>query len=674
MVSEEELKQQLINFLAEGPRGISDLAGRGFGKAYNAIFHEGSRKNNGSFKKWLASIPGIEVEESAEWCGGYCVKLSVHAVADVIAEERQAMGGLRIDGLEAAGDGNPEEDLKRQLRGLLAMGPKSLSDLAGPFGKEYNSIFHAGAKKRSGSFKKWLGTVEGVELEESTEWEGGCCIKLSCQAVSSAGTITQKGIKRVATAPLRPHFPVGHVGNLTMPRMLWREAINPMRSLNGVQALPAPVGHIGSLMMPRMLWREVGTLTKPQPIIVGIQPTPISTGGTKRKIAPTSPVTARKERKFSVDTAQANLCLDFIRNQCKHGDSCTFDHVATSAALRAKAHEGSHIKGRTAEEKDVAKAEYATWAEERLQVGTDPEGVNAQSLDWWYCQVCLCCLAECSYRSYVSSHMNGAAHRKKFIQAGGYAFKPGVLRPDPNLERPLESGTIARFTSCAGFAKSRVLSLGEQDYSFSLAIARLQVATMQEARLVATSYLAAHDPNEPEVHIKDDGMRAWYSRKSLPGMDGALQRNIDEAHAMGATVLHGIDATDLPGTLLPVCGETFDLIVFSFPRASLQRSVQPKNSRLLRNFFRSVNETQILEPKGKIGIVLLRTQYAEWDTACVALEAGYHLTDQSTLPDGFYQGREMSGKIFDSWKAIGAEIYMFQKSDEPAMSEASETL
>lgn len=44
--------------------------------------------------------------------------------------------------------------------------------------------------------------------------------------------------------------------------------------------------------------------------------------------------------------------------------------------------------------------------------------------------------------------------------------------------------------------------------------------------MVATSYLAEHDPSEVEVHPADDGERATYCRKSLPGMAGALNKNI----------------------------------------------------------------------------------------------------------------------------------------------------
>lgn len=68
----------------------------------------------------------------------------------------------------------------------------------------------------------------------------------------------------------------------------------------------------------------------------------------------------------------------------------------------------------------------------------------------------------------------------------------------------------------------------------------------------------------------------------------------------------------------------------------------------------------VLQPGGTIALVLLRSQYADWDTACVALEAGYRLRTHSALPDGFYQSREMSGK---PWVPKDAEIYVFESVD-----------
>ena len=89
--------------------------------------------------------------------------------------------------------------------------------------------------------------------------------------------------------------------------------------------------------------------------------------------------------------------------------------------------------------------------------------------------------------------------------------------------------------------------------------------------------------------------RRQHTKSEVTIPNGALQNNIDEAVALGAKVLHSIDATNLQGTLLPFCAQTYHCIVFPFPRASLQRGVIPKNPRLLRQFFRSVNRAGVLE-------------------------------------------------------------------------------
>lgn len=83
------------------------------------------------------------------------------------------------------------------------------------------------------------------------------------------------------------------------------------------------------------------------------------------------------------------------------------------------------------------------------------------------------------------------------------------------------------------------------------------------------------------------------------------------------------------------------------------------NSKLLRYFFRSVNDANLLALDGVVELLLLRSQYADWDTACVALEAGFELQRHAPLAEGFYQSREMSGK---TWVPKDAEIYVFSRS------------
>merc|ERR1712087_1005224 len=136
-----------------------------------------------------------------------------------------------------------------------------------------------------------------------------------------------------------------------------------------------------------------------------------------------------------------------------------------------------------------------------------------------------------------------------------------------------------------------------------------------------------------------------------------MGKNIQEIKSLGGCILHSVDATDLPGTLLTqVSTGEFDIVVFPFPRYSLKRSVDPGNSQLLRGFFRSVNKAGVLAPGGVVQVLMLGTQYAEWDTACMALEAGFRLQDFVTLPPGFYQSREMSGK---AWTPQNGVLYSF---------------
>lgn len=341
--------------------------------------------------------------------------------------------------------------------------------------------------------------------------------------------------------------------------------------------------------------------------------------------------------------------------------------------------------------KTAKESEYAEWREERLITGADPTNENVESVSCWYAQVCLVCLSPVSGLANWSMHAGGKSHRNKYAALGGVQLRPGVPRPNVDLnnltsmprqvsmyhqrkagmsECSAARQDMERFVSVSGFASgSSILSIGEQDYSFSLSVAKLQATAGQSpVQLVASSYLAEHDPYEEEVHVKDDALRAQYTRRSLPSMGGALFSNIAAIKALGGVILHSVDATDLPGTLLtqiPFGNQfgTFDIVVFPFPRFSVDRSVNPGNSKLLRNFFRSVRHAGVLAPGGSVQLLLLSTQFAEWDTACVAAEAGFQLDRYEELPQGFYQSREMTGK---AWTPVNGMIYIFKVSERLA--------
>jgi len=436
--------------------------------------------------------------------------------------------------------------------------------------------------------------------------------------------------------------PVGLQASTVVPPKLGGMAMRPPQAA----LIAAPGVKVPAVVRPLA---GKGCIVLPPSFLAGAAAAPPpASGSTKRKLS-----------------EAPEVCWDIVKKgTCPRGDQCKWSHdvnagdfVLEPAAKKAK--QGSGVKGRTDEDRARAKEEYAKWQAERVELGMDPAGTNVQSQDWWYAQTCLVCLAECDL-SIFQGHRKSFKHTTKYKEIGGVQLRPGVLRPDPQLQMPLQPPDAKVFCSTAGFSQGSVLILGEQDYSFSLAVAQLQQREAQAVNLVATSYLAAHDPTEPEVHLRDDGMRSTYSRKSLPSMDGALEKNIAELQGLGALVLHSVDATDLQGTLLTQnAGGPYDIVCFPFPRASLRRGVDPMNPRLLRNFFRSAAESGVLAQGGVVEVLLLRSQYPDWDTACVALEAGFELQAHASLPEGFYQSREMSGK---TWTPKDAEVYVFGRA------------
>lgn len=301
--------------------------------------------------------------------------------------------------------------------------------------------------------------------------------------------------------------------------------------------------------------------------------------------------------------------------------------------------------------------EIQAWQKARLEDCGAGDVQDKFGLDLWYGQVCLVCLCVVPKSSWAT-HSAGARHKKQF-ECRPVKKRPELSRPPTEPSRPCLPAEF--FIGSTGWKETDaqgkhvpVLIVGEMDYSFSLAVAKLRTPG---APLVATSYLEAHDPNELEVYPSDDGERAAYSRRSLPAMKGDLFRNLEGLRVLGCEVRHGVDAMNLNKTLRSQgIGGAFKRVVFPFPRASLQRACDPRNSKLLRNFFFSVQKEGFLVRGGIIQLVMLATQYEEWDVAGMAADAGLELVSRVSLPGTFYQSREMSGK---PWTPQGAELLNF---------------
>eukprot|EP00439_Symbiodinium_sp_Y106_P032602 s15_g3.t3 len=323
------------------------------------------------------------------------------------------------------------------------------------------------------------------------------------------------------------------------------------------------------------------------------------------------------------------------------------EHEVTPSSASIQSQEGTEIISEWRGQRDA-----------RLEPCELSDIQDPASLEYYFGQACLICGAIVSIRGW-EAHASGKKHLQR-LQAQPLKLRAGIERPLP--APPLELLDSSLFVETGGWSQPdefgecpTVLTLGEMDYSFSLAVAQLRPAG---SVLVATSYLAEHDPNEVEVHPSDDGQRAAYKRQSLPGMNGALQQNLDALADTGAQVLHSVDATDLAGTLQSQGIEGgFHTVVFPFPRYSLSRAPNPNNSRLLRDFFLSVIRDGILLDGGNIQLVMLSAQYQEWDVNGISTDVGLELISRVALPTDFYQAREMSGK---PWVPPGAELLTFR--------------
>jgi len=326
--------------------------------------------------------------------------------------------------------------------------------------------------------------------------------------------------------------------------------------------------------------------------------------------------------------------------------------------------------------------EYTKWREGRTDALLPGEELTSDDIvdpAWWYAQVCLACLNELQHTN-IKQHLLGGNHRANVtkirmrctykrkvpllcgINGGGpIARNVNHWLGHPNtilVEQYLEG----QFASVCDFRKDEsCLTLGEQDFSFTLA-----VASHLGNKVIGTSYLGAYDPTVPEVNIKllDDGARRFHTQKTLQSMNGDLQRNLDRAMELGVKTFHNVDAMDIEGSLLDRVegGELlgpFNHCIFPFPRMTLKRGCDPGNSVLLQKFFRSASSERVLLPNGLVQLVMLKNQFREWDVVHLAEEAGFDL--RAVADFNFvhiaYQPRDVTGNPINK-TALNGKVLM----------------
>ena len=163
-----------------------------------------------------------------------------------------------------------------------------------------------------------------------------------------------------------------------------------------------------------------------------------------------------------------------------------------------------------------------------------------------------------------------------------------------------------------------VLTVGDGDLTFSLAVARLLFADSQHrqhhdssGRMVATSY----ESKETLLHVYPN-----------------IGETIQELESLGATVCYQVDATNIVGTLpkdvLIVDNNKFNRITWNFPCSAIgsgqdgQNDAMDFNKQLIRDFVRNTITSELLdEDDGEIHMLhKTKPPFNQWQIESVALE------------------------------------------------------
>lgn len=159
-------------------------------------------------------------------------------------------------------------------------------------------------------------------------------------------------------------------------------------------------------------------------------------------------------------------------------------------------------------------------------------------------------------------------------------------------------------------AGGKTLMVGEGNLSFARSLA--QKERIDPKNLTVTTY-------EAEAQLSPEALT-----------------NAQALRAGGATVLHGVDATDLQATF----GDTkFDTIVFNFPlrTATTRAELTAVNRELLANFFWS-SARQLNEGEAAVVTLIDKPFYRGWRIGEQAAAAGFELVLQTPSPLNVFPG------------------------------------
>jgi len=131
------------------------------------------------------------------------------------------------------------------------------------------------------------------------------------------------------------------------------------------------------------------------------------------------------------------------------------------------------------------------------------------------------------------------------------------------------------------------LILGDGNFSFSLSLLEGLCSTRHDFKLVATS-----------LEAQSDVMRRKQAEDNLTKL----------SQSENTYVFHGVDCTKLAShEALRDIGPTYDRVIFNFPHTGGKSKIQC-NRNLLKDFFVSLSESQLLSKAGEVHLTLCHGQ------------------------------------------------------------------
>ncbi|GLT36779.1 hypothetical protein SLA2020_111350 [Shorea laevis] len=186
-------------------------------------------------------------------------------------------------------------------------------------------------------------------------------------------------------------------------------------------------------------------------------------------------------------------------------------------------------------------------------------------------------------------------------------------RKEPGVDQKKEEGKwVTHYSS-----KHQILFVGEGDFSFSLSLA---IAFGSGSNICATS-----------LDSEDDVINNYKNGKS----------NLENLKKLGATILHGVDATKMKN-LDDLKKRKFDRIIFNFPHSGFHGNegddwVIQNHKTLVRGFFS--NASRLLQVKGEIHVNhKITTPFCYWNLEELASENSLELIVSVEFKIGDYPG------------------------------------